>query len=834
MSAANCLKGECGSVDDNIDAGNMYSSSEERRGLKRRMVEDPGRSGLIIGDVNSASADTNKDCDKPEAVQLTPGNEPAMKTKKVEQEIMEDPMTSSNDLPEGMFLEWNSDLTQAILTIVSQVSGTNPDESAVSGDRELRVCLVGRAKIRVVEGSAEILGYILKAPQNNDQNANDENKDIKSNTKESCQGNYLSGSHGGVIVTSPYWTSWMTLEADSQALPCKIVMDCVRGSETFKVTAPKRPIILANSWRACANCVVKDFCSSHPSKLSKRTTTSLMIDSLEDYEDTNRYDPNLKQHCLDANRRVCIITGAKGVGKSTMLRYLTNRILSTSSSASRSIGENDGQNDVCGIEEVAILDTDVGQPELAPPGMLSLSIVRKPLLQPPYWNLVGKMMTDDEVVGHNNEQVTSCYGPKQENGDECEAEDGNSDIEMVSLVFFGNATSKVDPTRYIDAVQFLMNKYETNIAHSNSRPIPILINMDGWVKGLGYQILSALIESLRPTHLAQILGDTPGQTFDLPSAILGGSTIDAEGEATIEQPTTMNMMYDHHLPKVYKLEACQTLSRTSLCKIPAFTTRNFRWATYFLPNELQTFDAWDFVSAKSLQTGWIVATNSDKTTSVPQWWHRKPITAVDDDNNNDITIEIGDEDDDDEKRNESELNDDCRLAQALARERPFCVPMEVLDAFVIGSDFEDYLRIPSNIGSFGDKTKSEIIDQTYRRIFQALNGCVVALCTNTQTMESLGYGILRSIDWEERLLYVLVAPSVVARTNDPSSLLSKVKALVGGSLPLPLAMLFRGICAESFPYLTTPLQVSNGDSAILGSEPMKSRNNIGRRRNSNF
>jgi hypothetical protein len=522
-----------------------------------------------------------------------------------------------------------------------------------------------------------------------------------------------------------------------------------------------------------------------------------------------------------------MITGAKGVGKSTLLRYLTNRMLSARK-----------DDDAGGVEEVAILDTDVGQPELAPPGLLRLSIVRKPLLQPPYWNLVpGETVVKDDdgedgcsVVNPNDKPQGPCYGPQLEHPGPAERdseidnekeEDEIDGVEVVSSVFFGASTSKVDPTRYIEGVQFLMGKYESEVADSGEHPIPLLINMDGWVKGVGYEILTALIESLGPTHLVQILGDIPGQTFDLPPSVLGVAAEDADpalsANAELESSTQP--------PKLYRLEACQTLPGASLCRIPAFTTRHFRWATYFLPHQLQTFDAWDFVSAKDLQTGWIAATNSDQTTSVPQWWHTTTIGAVDGDQNTigHTTNEIGAEEND--EKSDNELDDECRLAKALARERPYCVPMEAVEAFVIGSDFEDYLRVPIS------ESDTAVMNQMYERIFRALNGCVLSLCTDTSTMESLGYGILRSIDWEKRLLYVLVAPEIVAgRSNDSlSRLLSTVKALVGGSLPLPLAMLYRGVYAESFPYLTTPTMPASQNSVILGSEPMKSRNNIGRR-----
>eukprot|EP00751_Fragilariopsis_kerguelensis_P033776 CAMPEP_0170973874 /NCGR_PEP_ID=MMETSP0735-20130129/46994_1 /TAXON_ID=186038 /ORGANISM="Fragilariopsis kerguelensis, Strain L26-C5" /LENGTH=206 /DNA_ID=CAMNT_0011394939 /DNA_START=51 /DNA_END=669 /DNA_ORIENTATION=- len=204
--------------------------------------------------------------------------------------------------------------------------------------------------------------------------------------------------------------------------------------------------------------------------------------------------------------------------------------------------------------------------------------------------------------------------------------------------------------------------------------------MDGWVKGMGYQILTALIDSLRPTHLVQILGETKSQIFD---SITGVS--DSSGGFPLS-----NLSFD---------------------------LEEFSLGYYFLPDQLQTFDAWDFVSAKLLQTGWIVATNFDKTTTVPYWQYR-----LRDDND--------DDDNDDDGRNSEEitkeheaLNDECRLAQALAREKPYCVPMESVEAFVIGSDFEDYLRIQDGI----DATENDI-ESTRNRIFQALNGSIVALC----------------------------------------------------------------------------------------------------------
>ena len=79
---------------------------------------------------------------------------------------------TSLDLPRGMLLEWNSDKTRAVLTIVSEKDSDSGVGSS-STDREFRVCLIGRARIRVVEGSAEVLGHALEPPNHDDIDEDD-------------------------------------------------------------------------------------------------------------------------------------------------------------------------------------------------------------------------------------------------------------------------------------------------------------------------------------------------------------------------------------------------------------------------------------------------------------------------------------------------------------------------------------------------------------------------------------------------------------------------------------------------------------------------------------
>ncbi|KAG7369237.1 Pre-mRNA cleavage complex II protein Clp1-domain containing protein [Nitzschia inconspicua] len=586
------------------------------------------------------------------------------------------------NLPEGMTIEWATDHQSATLYISDlSVSG----EEAV---QETRVCLVGRAIVTAEEGTAEILGCSISS----------------SNEKDS------------VTLVSPFWSSWLTIQATT--LPTKLRLCCIRGSDSFRIVAPTRPTVIPHEWKEAAGSMVRQFCSDG---IAARFNASgaLARTFLEDHAaDGFRGNATANNATFDHPRQICAITGGQGVGKSTFLRYLTNRMVTNQ-------------------REIAILDADVGQPELAPPGLLRLAIVRKPLLHPPYWNL-------------------ARHGSGDEN---CKAEQFGAGMQIVSSVFFGSETSRTDPNRFVECILFLMEQYQQKIVSKSPVPIPLFINLDGWVKGLGFQVMVAILNSVRPTHLVQILGEKRAQTFDL--------TSDLTAEVT-------------EMVQIYCLPACTIMSEASICRIPSLTLRNFRWAAYFLPSMLETFDAWDFVSAKDLQTGWVAA--SGKRFRI----------------------------DGDEDQSERLLRDECRLARALARERPFFVSMDEVECLVIGSDFEDVLQVSAEC-SLEERTRRR------NRIFQSMNGQIVSMCTNTSTMESLGCGILRSIDWKKQLLYILVPPSI------PESLLLNINVLVKGALPLPLAMLYRGVFSESFPYL------SSSQPTILGSTQMKSRNNIARK-----
>ncbi len=562
---------------------------------------------------------------------------------------LSDSLTTSRDLPPGVVVSWKDNST-AIATF----------SSAVDTSPSIQLCFIGRARICCLEGQAEILGHILLP-----------------HTPE-------------VSIGSPFWSSWMTIDVpktETGTISAKVQFSSVRGSPSFRLVPPNRPVVIPPSWKASVDQICQDFLATPPP-------------FRESLEDDSFHHPN---------GQVVMICGAKGVGKSTFLRYLNNRLLQS----------NSNDKHPC---PVAILDADVGQPELAPPGMLRLSLQRRPLLHPPHGNLC-------DIV--------------------------EEPVEHINATYFGAVTSKVDPTKYIEGIQRLLQKYRELLAQS-ATTIPLVINLDGWIKGMGFEILTSLISSTRPSHVCQLLGESKGKTFDLSDVVTPRNDSNDQAAAISNS-------------QLFFLDVCN--KHATPVTIPSSSLRTIRLATYFGPHLVSLWDTLDFLSAKQLQTGW-----------------------------------SGD--------------DDCTLAHYLAKERPYCVPIEAVRCVHANE------AITEEWGPLQRETQ----------LLRSFNGSIVGLCT-VDEMDCVGLGIVRSIDWKNRLLYIL--------TPVPPSQLCHVTTLVGGNIPLPPPFVYRGVNAESFPYLTTVetttmssttgsggVDVNNSsvrNNKILGSEPMKSRNNIGRR-----
>lgn len=175
---------------------------------------------------------------------------------------------------------------------------------------------------------------------------------------------------------------------------------------------------------------------------------------------------------LSTSPRV-LFCGAKGAGKSSCLRYHVNR-------ASQR------------CRYIAVLDCDVGQPEYTTPGVISLVILRnEPSLVTPHLNLKTPLLS----------------------------------------FFIGDVVTKNEPDFLLAAVRQLFSKYESlraelekhgdfkeelqrrqrggngfaalELQHQTT-PLPLFINADGWIKGLGADILQSVMSITAPTHVMHL------------------------------------------------------------------------------------------------------------------------------------------------------------------------------------------------------------------------------------------------------------------------------------------------------------------------------------------
>jgi polynucleotide 5'-hydroxyl-kinase GRC3/NOL9 len=150
-----------------------------------------------------------------------------------------------------------------------------------------------------------------------------------------------------------------------------------------------------------------------------------------------------------------LVCGPKSSGKSTFSRVFGNKLLSFS--------------------QVALLDLDPGQPEFAPPGVLSLVILRRPNLSPPFAHPWA---------------------------------DGQS-ATMVRCHALASVTPADNPNLYMDIAINLHELYREGYGH-----LPLIVNTPGWILGTGLELLTGLISAFRPAEVIYMSKTGPEDSLD--------------------------------------------------------------------------------------------------------------------------------------------------------------------------------------------------------------------------------------------------------------------------------------------------------------------------------
>lgn len=470
---------------------------------------------------------------------------------------------------------------------------------------------------------------------------------------------------------------------------------------------------------------------------------------------------NLLNYEIDTtsqNNRNCdriLICGAKGCGKSTMLRYATNRMIS------------EQMKKDLGSADVAVLDLDCGQPELSVPGLITLSLVSKPLLSDPPMHMVSGGGMDGDDIKNGGDEVNGKVYPLQHE----------------AAYFFGDITSKADPDKYIEMATLLLQRYndlKRKRIETGKGDLPLLINTDGWVKGFGYEILCAIIEAANPGNIIQMLGTTRTKSFDLPSqnTDVGASqqryvhAVQSFDENMIAIPTDDKRSY----------RSMDSSYSTGPLQATASDHRKHRFCAYFM-------GGYNAMTKKRIHLG-----NQSETIT----FHREK--GIVDPNNT--------------------------LGLTMVSMPPYAVPFQSVSLYSSPGFLDGITEVEPACGTRGDFANEDILD--------ALNGSIVGLCcrgdgigsTQAQSysgvpnlLHCVGLGIIRSIDRDRKLFFVL--------TPVHPAILSSVSVFMGGSIGLPLELVFRGTNADSFPFLCEHSLATPS----LGGDVMKSKNHSGRKKN---
>ena len=155
----------------------------------------------------------------------------------------------------------------------------------------------------------------------------------------------------------------------------------------------------------------------------------------------------------DPRHPIIALCGSKNMGKSTFARFLVNRLLQSHS-------------------EVYFLETDIGQSELSPSGLVTLSRLTQPILSPPYCHLMAR---------------------------------------PVASYFVGHASADSDPVFHFNSIAAAFKTFTQSHSHSGA---PLIINSSGWITGIGLDLLMQTLQLTRPAHIVQFADFSPTGELD--------------------------------------------------------------------------------------------------------------------------------------------------------------------------------------------------------------------------------------------------------------------------------------------------------------------------------
>jgi len=120
-----------------------------------------------------------------------------------------------------------------------------------------------------------------------------------------------------------------------------------------------------------------------------------------------------------------------------------------------------------------LMDCNVGQSEFSPEGMVSVTIIDSPIFGPPHTHQHGMKIRGHFIDGFK--LWRSCY--------------------------FGASNPMDDPALYLQCIQRLNALWIGSDLHDK---VPLIVDCHGWVSGLGNHILKSIMVALAPSDLVEV------------------------------------------------------------------------------------------------------------------------------------------------------------------------------------------------------------------------------------------------------------------------------------------------------------------------------------------
>ena len=195
-----------------------------------------------------------------------------------------------------------------------------------------------------------------------------------------------------------------------------------------------------------------------------------------------------RARAAESRAYIVLVCGAKGTGKSTFIRQVLRQFLqSDGGTKNSSDGDEDGNGNGDGNGKDApqrrkcfYLETDVGQCEFTPSGLLSLHLVE-----------AGERLLGVENWGESEDWY--FRHPQHAH-------------------FLGDSSAKMHPTVYIEHVKSLEKVFR---ALAKTAPgAPLLVNTHGWVQGMGSLLVQGIADIVSPDIIVNIKHDDAPDAFN--------------------------------------------------------------------------------------------------------------------------------------------------------------------------------------------------------------------------------------------------------------------------------------------------------------------------------